>query len=1814
MYTVCPAILLEPLTASFPSLFPLPALCCTQRRMWLTTIVEIGLPVLIMAIIVAVRGAIPDDYYDLDLHTEDAQSLNSSQQLAYLALYPSYDGPPNTQKIVFTASSPSIDPTPIAAAFVAAYPVLAASVKVDGSSTDVDKYMKASEYGVGADNPYYAAVVQLNTLGTAANGWQWDYTLRFNSSLTAGNSDVWGYPGLGGDTVNTLHWVYDNTWYHYITNGNAFLQQFMDTYILHQSTGTTQPLNATLAARQLTGIPFPTPPYIVDNFASAVGTFLGLLFVIIFQYPVTRVVKLIVEEKESRIKEGLKMMGLKPSTLWLSWLITYLIIYIITSILITIITADNVFKYSSKALIFFFFLLSQLSFFTFALLFSTLFSNARAASTFSALVFIGAFFPYYAVFQDSTPSAQKTVACLSSPLCFGLGINNIIEYEGSQQGVNSGNAGTTYDGFSYSHAMGMLLLDTVLYLLAAVYFDQVMQGDYGVALPWYFPVQASYWCPRPTALAQQEVKDDELPASSVMERVEFADGEQQQQHQLGVRIRKLYKEFRPDKSLPPFKAVDNLSVDLYTGQIFALLGHNGAGSQTSLTTRCAPHPTCNLTLRMTHRCCRVSWNVFAETTTLSMLSGLMPPTSGDAQVFGQSIRTQMPLIRETLGVCPQHNILWPILTVQEHLQLYAGVKGVPRAELQQAVDDMIQQVGLTEKRHVASAALSGGMQRKLSVGIALIGDSRIVFLDEPTSGMDPYSRRATWDLLKKRKEGRVIILTTHFMDEADSLGDRIAIMASGHLQCVGSSLFLKTRFGVGYSLVITKAGGQCDEDAIHDAIEARVDNAELVNNIAGELSYKLPFAASPNFPDLFDTFDQHQQPWGIQSYGISVTTLEEVFLKVGKDAAAHAKIHGQSRANSKLIPATIAAALEADGDDEKVDSGLKTVQVKPREEKTTPYELASPTPQQYAQSSRSDLLAGVPLSSPSAMRPLNSPGAAAGSGPGSPVGAMASPPTATAATAQVDALGHGVLYDKSHPKRRHIRALLLKRYQNAKRNRKNWCWTIIIPFLVMVVFLGIIKGLNDVNTDVDAVMFNDLNSPEQMPYAVMGNSTAFMSNVAGTSEGGLSVVQPLDVTGLMPDPSNATQFADWLYTSESQLQLSRYGAIVYQARTNLHNASLPLVADNVGVYTNTTYLYSLPLYYSTYNTALLRYLTGSPTAQITLNVWPFPQTANSQVLVNSITAIVIGIAFAFIPSNYIYYTVKEKSIKSKHQQFISGVTPFTYHAAHFAWDFINYLVPAILCLIVIAIYDISELIGENVGATIVALLLYGLSIVPFSAFCSFLFNSPTTAQNTMLIFYILTSCFLLIISIVLGIISSTKNIATSLRFVFRLLPSYCLGEAIAFLITRSSVTAFGTVKSQWSMDVTGWAFVYMAIESVGYSLAVLAIEYILETPALFEFFSKRVNVPLVELPEEDDDVRAERKRLQSLPPAQPTDDEPISIRGLRKVYPSRLGVPPKVAVHDLWLGIHTGEVFGLLGINGAGKTSAMKMLTNDVYPTTGDAYLTGLSILTSQQSIKEKIGFCPQFDALIGTLTAREHLQLFARLKGVDERILSQYVQSMIDYLGLQDGIADRPCKGYSGGNKRKLCVGMALIGNPPVIFLDEPSTGMDPASRRFMWNLIAHTMKGRAVILTTHSMEESEALCQRIAIMVGGSLRCLGSAQRLKSLYGSGYQLEVNLADGSRKAQFVDWLRSVYQHAAVLEEQETLIKYEIGRQTDKGEPVTIGGLFRHMERVKAEYGIKEYAVSETSLEQIFIRFAQTQKEEKGAVAGLTSIRTQQFE
>lgn len=157
-----------------------------------------------------------------------------------------------------------------------------------------------------------------------------------------------------------------------------------------------------------------------------------------------------------------------------------------------------------------------------------------------------------------------------------------------------------------------------------------------------------------------------------------------------------------------------------------------------------------------------------KTTTMSMLTGMMVPTSGSAIINGHDIRHDINGVRASLGLCPQHNILFDELTVKEHIVFFSQLKGLDNMEVKEEVDKFVKLIDLMPKINSLSKTLSGGMKRKLCVCIALCGGSKVVLLDEPTSGMDPASRRALWDMLREEKRGRTLLLSTHFMDEGRS--------------------------------------------------------------------------------------------------------------------------------------------------------------------------------------------------------------------------------------------------------------------------------------------------------------------------------------------------------------------------------------------------------------------------------------------------------------------------------------------------------------------------------------------------------------------------------------------------------------------------------------------------------------------------------------------------------------------------------------------------------------------------------------------------------------------------------------------------------------------------------------------------------------------------------------------------------------------------------------------------------------------------------------------------------------------------------------
>lgn len=217
----------------------------------------------------------------------------------------------------------------------------------------------------------------------------------------------------------------------------------------------------------------------------------------------------------------------------------------------------------------------------------------------------------------------------------------------------------------------------------------------------------------------------------------------------------------------------------------------------------------------------------------------------------------------------------------------------------------------------------------------------------------------------------------------------------------------------------------------------------------------------------------------------------------------------------------------------------------------------------------------------------------------------------------------------------------------------------------------------------------------------------------------------------------------------------------------------------------------------------------------------------------------------------------------------------------------------------------------------------------------------------------------------------------------------------------------------------------------------------------------------------------------------------IEIVDLKKVYKD------KVAVENLNLTINQGELFSLLGVNGAGKTTTIKMLSCLSKPTAGEAFIMGESILKNTDAVKQIINTSPQETAVAPNLTVKENLEFIAGVYGSNKKESCEKAEKIIKDFSLEE-IKNSKAKTLSGGWQRRLSIAMALITNPQVLFLDEPTLGLDVLARRELWKAISNIKGKITIVLTTHYMEEAEALSDRIAVMVKGELKALGTVEQL--------------------------------------------------------------------------------------------------------------------
>uniref|UniRef100_A0A1Y9GL18 ABC transporter domain-containing protein n=1 Tax=Anopheles arabiensis TaxID=7173 RepID=A0A1Y9GL18_ANOAR len=1411
---------------------------------------------------------------------------------------------------------------------------------------------------------------------------------------------------------------------------------------------------------------FPYPPYYEDLVLVAMERLLPMIILISFFYTCINTVKFITIEKEKQLKEAMKIMGLPNWLHWTAWFVRCLVLLLITiSLLIFLISANltpntdlSVIEYADWSVLWFFFLFYILVTICFCFMMSVFFNKANTAAGIAGLMWFLFAIPFNIAVQnyDEMAMGTKVASSLLSNTAMSFGIMNIIRLEADQVGLqwhNLFSAPSMGDEFSVGLVMVMFVVDALLYLAIALYFEQVMPGEFGVAKPWNFLFTRDFW-------KRNRIED----GSGDWAKAESSPYFEQEPNidRAGVRIVNLRKVY--GKKV----AVEGLNLNMFDGQITVLLGHNGAG----------------------------------KTTTMSMLTGMFSPTSGTALVNGYDIRKDIEGVRFSLGLCPQHNVLFNELTVAEHLKFFSQLKGVPGDKTAAEIEKYVNLLELTDKRNAQSHTLSGGMKRKLGVGIALCGGSRVVLLDEPTSGMDPSARRALWDLIQKEKVGRTVILSTHFMDEADVLGDRIAIMAEGKLRAIGSPFFLKKSLGAGYRLICVKEP-TCDKKRVLEILKKYIPEVRIDTDIGTELSFVLREDYLKVFQPMLEELEDKMRSCGISSYGISLTTMEEVFLRAGSDSFQTE--HSTNHTASGYI-------------DMNENSDI--------------YSLEGLT-----------------------------------------------------------------LLDGSRRLFQQINAQFYKKFLTTIRSWITLSMQMLIPILFVLL---------------SYLIFLNSSTGRDLPELKI--------NLDGYS-GSLTVLQTTDgfesVTAAFRDRFRTEPDVHQLIVIDEDMTtfiLNKSSQDIATFNTR-YWAGASLDRSVCTAWFNNKAYHSAPLAVNMIYNALLQSICPNCELQVSNKPLPYRLDTQLQRLETGANAgfqlaFNTGFAMAFVSALFILFYIKERTTRAKLLQFVSGVNVTLFWTISYLWDYVIFVLSALCYLATLAIIQQDGWSTfDQLGRVLLVLLLYAFSSLPVTYLFAYLFHVPATGFVKMMLLNVLSgTIFFTAVSLLRFEGIDLDDVADVLEWIFLFFPSFSLTQsmnALNMVGGREALCQRACEQITFCTEALKCALVPQCCGTsaftfdqqtginrnllffAGIGVVSFAIILLVDYRVAKKLFSRSANGVTMssDQGETDSDVLEEKRRIAAC-----SSGELASYNLVLKELSKNYG--KFVAVNKLSVGVRHSECFGLLGINGAGKTSTFKMMTGDENITGGDAWVNGINLRTDMNRVHKHIGYCPQFDALLEDLTGRETLHIFALMRGVRRREINGVSLTLAEELNFTKHL-DKRTKAYSGGNKRKLSTALALLGNPSVVYLDEPTTGMDPGAKRQFWNVICKIRNsGKSIVLTSHSMEECEALCTRLAIMVNGEFKCLGSTQHLKNKFSEGFLLTVKTkrTEPDAAERVKSFVTSKFVGAVLKEEYQDSLTFHIARTNQRW-----SAMFGLMESSKHGLGIEDYALGQTTLEQVFLFFTKYQ-------------------
>ncbi|XP_041978072.1 phospholipid-transporting ATPase ABCA1-like [Aricia agestis] len=1444
---------------------------------------------------------------------------------------------------------------------------------------------------------------------------------------------------------------------------------------------------------------YPHPPYIEDNAVEALIALFPMFMMLSFTYTAVNIIRAVTVEKELQLKETMKIMGLPSWLHWTAWFCKQFIYLLIASLLLLLILKINwfttedgfseysVFTNTPSTVLLFYLLLYMSCMIFFCFMISGFFSKASTAALFGGIIWFVSFIPAMLMWMEVDMSMfVQVLCCLSINTAMALGFSLLFSQE-SSGGMQWGDFFFTnsVDGgrLLFGHVIIILIADSILYMLIALYLEKVLPGPYGAPKPWYFPFQKSYWFPT----VAPDVPEDTTRPDSVIKENDPTN------LPIGVKMTNLTKIYGANT------VVDNLNLNIYDNQITVLLGHNGAG----------------------------------KSTTISMLTGNVEVTRGTVTVAGHDITTHTSAARANLGLCPQHNVLFNELTVREHLEFFARLKGYKGKLLNEEIDNLIESLELQEKKNYQANGLSGGQKRRLCVGIALSGGARVVLLDEPTSGMDPSSRRALWELLQKIKDGRSMILTTHFMDEADFLGDRVAIMSLGRLQCVGSPYFLKRHYGIGYTLVIVKTE-EFDELACTELIRKYIPATNVFEDKGRETTYKLPNEYSHVFEAMLTDLESNMHTIQFKNYGLIATTLEDVFMSVGSD------IETPSESDETMtIP------------DSEMD-----------------------------------------FSEAASMEELNK--------------------------VSESERGWRLLWLRAS-------AVWLKLGLVWVRSWGTLALQVLVPILLMNSNLAITQYII---SSQPSVVSRPLTLAEGYvtTETLLGFNGTDSTSTGARAKSGYEALYTADIDSMVLTDVGS-QMMDQYYLSRTSDV-----SVMSTVRTRLLVGATLSDSSAVAWFSNFAY-HDVATSLATLHEAILKGFNP----EYNLRVFNHPLDVNYredndlQVMVTLLStqvASTIGNALAIVSAVFIMFYIKERVTRAKLLQKAAGIQPVVMWgaAALFDWAWFMLLcLPILLSCLAFQVIGMST--GPELGRLFLALMVYGAAMLPLNYLVSLLFKGPAIGFVVM---FFVNSLFGLmgaqIVEVLASLNEDTRNVATIMDYILQFFPLYSLvtttrslntvglseymcmqycdyvevllpnaGECTMELLcdTISEVCCLDSNPYfKWEEPGSLRYFTCMLASCAAFWMLLLTFEY----NWIQRLLSKEKKAPPIDASTLDADVAQEMEHVQRVNTA--TSEHVLLAQGLTKYYGKNL------AVDQISFSVGEAEIFGLLGVNGAGKTTTFKMLMGDETVSSGNAFVSGYSIRKDITKVHENIGYCPQFDAVFGELTGRETLHLFSRFRGLRDASSAVRAETLANALGFAKHL-DKRVDQYSGGNRRKLSTAVSLLGSTRLVFVDEPTTGVDPAAKRHVWRAVRAARRGgRSVVLTSHSMEECEALCSRLTIMVNGRFSCLGSSQHLKNKFSQGFTLTVKLKllenarrhslDHSRIEAVKNFVAENFTDPKLMEEYDGLLTFYLPDRT-----MAWSRMFGVMERAKRELDIEDYSILQTTLEQIFLQFTKYQKTAK---------------